>query len=105
MRWGTKQPEYKVGDVRFVRKFLWLPMTIDGETRWLETACIKQQVVEMDMCELHVGYRVPPPPRGIKVRVWRVVGWGEIFRGGEQHPKERPRDYVTPSKPWPRCAE
>lgn len=34
MRW----PNPKLGDCREVRGFLWLPMTLNGETRWLETA-------------------------------------------------------------------
>jgi hypothetical protein len=26
------------GDTRTIKRFLWLPLTIDGERRWLETA-------------------------------------------------------------------
>jgi hypothetical protein len=29
-------------------KFLWLPITIDGETRWLETATIEYRVTYED---------------------------------------------------------
>ena len=36
----------KAGDKRFIIKFLWLPMTINGETRWLEFASIQQKAVK-----------------------------------------------------------
>jgi hypothetical protein len=35
MRWYAK-PEPDGGEVRVRRCFAWLPVTIDGETRWLE---------------------------------------------------------------------
>lgn len=36
-------------DIRRTKtKFLWLPMTIDGETRWLETAKIMYRVRRED---------------------------------------------------------
>lgn len=28
---------------RIVKRFLWLPLTIDGETRWLERACWREK--------------------------------------------------------------
>jgi len=42
MRWYKEK--VKLGDERVVMKFLWFPLTIDKETRWLEHACIKQCV-------------------------------------------------------------
>jgi hypothetical protein len=33
----------KNGDVRIVEKFLFLPKTINGETRWLEKAKFRQR--------------------------------------------------------------
>ena len=39
MRWKNKT--YKVGDTKIVNKFLWLPLSINGETRWLERASYK----------------------------------------------------------------
>ena len=44
MRWKDKQPkpDPKPGDTRVVKKFLLLPLTVDGETRWLEWAWVKQ---------------------------------------------------------------
>ncbi len=38
MRWQAAQ----VGDERIIRKFLWWPMCLDGQTRWLERAYIRQ---------------------------------------------------------------
>jgi len=35
-------PKYKTGDERIVTKFLILPVTINNERRWLETATIRQ---------------------------------------------------------------
>lgn len=39
MRWKCEEnPKPKAGDIEVVESFLWLPKTIDGETRWLEKA-------------------------------------------------------------------
>lgn len=35
---------YFNGDTKDIHKFLWFPVTIDGETRWLEDAHIKYKV-------------------------------------------------------------
>lgn len=35
---------YYNNSIKYVQKFLWWPMTIDGETRWLETADILYRV-------------------------------------------------------------
>lgn len=41
MRWV---PVYcEIGDVRTINKFLFLPRTINGQSRWLEWARIKQE--------------------------------------------------------------
>jgi len=34
---------HQYGDIRTIKKFLWLPKTIHNERRWLEFAKIKQQ--------------------------------------------------------------
>lgn len=39
MRWKTS----KWGDKRVITKFLFLPVSIKGEVRWLETATIRQE--------------------------------------------------------------
>jgi hypothetical protein len=38
MRWSEPQ----IGDVRIVRRFLWWPMSLNGQTRWLERATVRQ---------------------------------------------------------------
>lgn len=38
---GSKRPES--GDSRAIEKFLWLPMIIDGERRWLTRTKIQQR--------------------------------------------------------------
>ena len=35
--------KYKSGDTRVIKKFLFLPKTLNDETRWLEISRIKQQ--------------------------------------------------------------
>jgi hypothetical protein len=42
MRWHAN-PEPDNRDVRVRRCFAWLPVTIDGETRWLERYTVKEQ--------------------------------------------------------------
>lgn len=37
------EPEH--GATRIVSRFLWLPLTMDHETRWLEWALIRQEYV------------------------------------------------------------
>lgn len=39
MRW-TREPRPETGDEKTETKFLWFPVTIDYETRWLEKATI-----------------------------------------------------------------
>ena len=34
----------RMGEKRVVREFLWLPLTLNYETRWLETASINQKL-------------------------------------------------------------
>jgi hypothetical protein len=41
MRW-TNKPGPTWGDVREIRKFLWLPLEIKYEVRWLEFATVRQ---------------------------------------------------------------
>ena len=45
MRWETV--EAKLGNERTVYMFLWLPVTINNETRWLERAYVKQRWTKM----------------------------------------------------------
>jgi hypothetical protein len=40
MRFGKPTRRPSDGEERIFRHFLWLPVTIGGETRWLETADI-----------------------------------------------------------------
>lgn len=36
-----------IGDTRVISRFLWLPLSLGGETRWLERAAIHQQYAEI----------------------------------------------------------
>lgn len=39
MKWKTVQD----GDKQIVTKFLWLPLTLGGDTRWLERATFERE--------------------------------------------------------------
>jgi len=41
-------PKYKYGDTRTVRRFLWWPVVVNDELRWLEWAILKQKYLEVD---------------------------------------------------------
>ena len=44
MRWKIKPPsEPEIGTVRIIKKFLWFPMRIGNEWRWMERAKILQR--------------------------------------------------------------
>jgi hypothetical protein len=43
MKWFEKTKKQPLnGDKRIITKFLWFPLTISKETRWLEVASIQQ---------------------------------------------------------------
>ncbi len=44
MRW-FKKPGIKTGTVRTTVKFAWWPITIKGETRWMEWVAVKQRFI------------------------------------------------------------
>ena len=61
MKWKKKkiieQPDPVHGDTRMFRKFLWLPLTINDETRWLESVWIVQKYVKLDLaCGVDITY-------------------------------------------------
>ncbi len=55
MRWKKKDKSIpKHGQLRTLSKFLWLPVTIEGETRWLEKANIVYKCVYYNIFEYGV---------------------------------------------------
>lgn len=47
MKWIREVKKYPVDrDVRLLRKFLWFPLSIGAECRWLEIATVKQKFHE-----------------------------------------------------------
>lgn len=64
MRWTRRKPEN--GATRVVRKFLLIPLRLEGETRWLETADIRQKAMGTSM----IGE--PPHPDSVE---WVNIGW------------------------------
>jgi hypothetical protein len=48
MRWFTQPtPIYEMHDRRTIKKFLWMPVCINTEWRWLETTQILQEYLPM----------------------------------------------------------
>lgn len=45
MRWRTTKPTPKPGDVRYIRRFAWLPVEIRDHTVWLERYEATQRLV------------------------------------------------------------
>jgi len=44
MRWNSKEKgRPQIGEKRTIQKFLWWPICLDGEWRWLERASIEQE--------------------------------------------------------------
>ena len=46
MRFGEIYNDSLLGSQRVIEKFLWFPVTIDYQTRWLETAKIRQICIQ-----------------------------------------------------------
>lgn len=44
------------GETKIVKKFLWLPLEIDFETRWLEEATIKYRYCDIDQDWLPIEF-------------------------------------------------
>lgn len=65
MRWGGNPPKF--GQHRHRSGFLWLPKTIQGETRWLEFADW-QETYQVDFRSM--GYGVC-----VKVGIWAPTCW------------------------------
>ena len=61
MRFYEKEPLH-AGETRTITKFLWYPVKIERETRWLETAKIIQEVIDNDD----------------GANVWTSTGWANI---------------------------
>lgn len=56
-----KLEKKKIGTKRTISKFLFLPTTIDGETRWFEHVNIEQTAV-FDQGDTHFGFGYMPIP-------------------------------------------
>jgi hypothetical protein len=66
MRWQIKKPkEPEWGKTRIVQRFLFLPTTIEDETRWLEFSYITQ---ELTLYADDWNHRY----------VWKNIRWGEV---------------------------
>lgn len=44
-RYGKWPRVHRLGDIRTITWFLWLPMTIGNETRWLETTTWEERCI------------------------------------------------------------
>lgn len=81
MQWKRAvEPKLPLGVERMRFGFLWLPKTIDLETRWLERACwTERYVVETLTVGLTLGVNVWQPMPLPKV--WRAVRWNRLRNG------------------------
>lgn len=48
MRFKQKYTKKDIGKTRNITRFLYFPLKIDDEWRWLEKAIIEQRIVEFD---------------------------------------------------------
>jgi|SaaInlV_165m_DNA_1040744.scaffolds.fasta_scaffold27038_5 hypothetical protein len=64
MRWNNKFVNPNEGDQRVIKKFLFFPKNIDGQTRWLEWARILQRYCHFESS-------------GRESRYWVSIKWGE----------------------------
>lgn len=69
MRWTTKKESPSLGQQRITCKFIWLPLSLQGESRWLEFADIVQIYRSYTGFMPHVG---PVDCVG-----WRNLKWAE----------------------------
>lgn len=63
MRFGDIYNDSLIGTQRVIQKFLWLPLTIDNQTRWFETARIKQTYTNAKEEYSETGY------------IWKDTAW------------------------------
>ena len=64
MRWKASL-ELDQGAMRIIKRFLFLPVCLEDEWRWLETAYIKQRVEKV------------PFPFSLKEYKWRNILWSD----------------------------
>jgi hypothetical protein len=57
MRFGEIYNDSTLGSQRVVEKFLWFPVTIDYQTRWLEKVRIKQICIQANKEFSVSGYK------------------------------------------------
>jgi hypothetical protein len=57
MRFGEIYNDLTLGSQRVVEKFLWFPITIDHQTRWLEKGKVKQICVQANREFSASGYK------------------------------------------------
>jgi hypothetical protein len=57
MRFGELYNDSMMGSQRVIEKFLWFPVTIDYQTRWLEKAKIRQICVTANKEYSASGYK------------------------------------------------
>jgi len=106
MRWRAA----KVGEVRIVRKFLWWPMCLNSQTRWLELAYVRQVYEKLDdgaeywhWLEFVDGYDPAPsvanqgienlPPRSAQIDELTIQ---DEFAGAAQTPEQfEPLEFVN----------
>lgn len=65
-----KQAMQNAPELKTVTKFLWLPKTIEGETKWLVTASWQEEFTE-EICHTEMY-----PPSKLEVTwIWKPIKW------------------------------
>jgi hypothetical protein len=67
------EDNYKIGDTRIITKFLWYPLMINGEVRFLEKASYRQ-VYGHEVSTSTLPLVPQPYPDGL-LPVWKNVEW------------------------------
>ena len=83
MQWRTgslfnlfpEKKENHIGDKRVTVKFLFFPRSIQGQTRWLETAQIDQEFQRRERFS-------PGLERYVNVYKWYDISWNDEFLYG-----------------------
>lgn len=83
MRFKRKQYPTE-NQTRTYRKFLWLPLTVCDETRWLEFAWVREETRPVCDCVGVYGYE------------WRAVAWADEWERRTDNPVTRSADRLLP---------
>ena len=93
MKWGedyrdrhTRETEL-IGNQKIVREFLWLPLSINGETRWLTYTSWLEEFGKYVDVDMPMAYRLG----------WCLVKWGDKMKT-KRVTEDMPEKVLSPKK-------